>query len=371
MLFPRLYIKALNKKISSFHFFGIIGFVLGFLLGLWLASKLQMQVGVIVLMSLTGATTFFLLAIGAKIITGEEVIVYYHHEIGILIMCSIVLALLNKPVLGYIDITILGIGVFLAFGRIGCFNVGCCHGKPFKKGVVYRHEHTEAGFTHYYEGVALFPVQLVESAFVFIIVIIGCCCLLLFHTLPGTVLLVYTVIYGAFRFTIEFFRGDPDRPYWKGLSEAQWTTLLLILMSAVGSLEGWLPLYGWHIALSLLIVCACVVVVIRDTAETRMLNTRHIRQIAIALDKANKLPARNNDLVDVYQTNQGLNISKGHILEGNKLVSHYTLSHTRGQRLTLALVKKIGKIVQDLDGHRKEYKISEQTGHIYHIVFVE
>ncbi|MBD0287506.1 MAG: prolipoprotein diacylglyceryl transferase, partial [Flavisolibacter sp.] len=160
-------------------------------------------------MSLTGAATFFLLAILAKIITGEEVIVYYHHEIAILIMCAVVLHALHQPVLPYLDITILGIATFLAFGRIGCFNVGCCHGRPVKGGVRYRHEHVEAGFTPYYEDVPLFPVQLVESAFVFIVVIAGS--FLLLRSFPaGTVLLLYTVVYGLFRFSIEIFRGDPE-----------------------------------------------------------------------------------------------------------------------------------------------------------------
>ena len=124
MLHPRLHIHVFKRAISSFHFFGIIGFIVGCVLGITLCNFLNLHTWIIVLMTLTGAFTFFLLAIIAKIITGEEVIVYYHHEIAILIMCSIVLKLLHAPLLNYLDITILGIATFLAFGRIGCFNVG-------------------------------------------------------------------------------------------------------------------------------------------------------------------------------------------------------------------------------------------------------
>ncbi|HEV8505247.1 MAG TPA: prolipoprotein diacylglyceryl transferase family protein, partial [Chitinophagaceae bacterium] len=154
-------------------------------------------------MSATAAATFFLLIIATKLIIGKEVIVYYHHEIAILIMCSVVLIALGLPVLSYLDITILGIATFLAFGRIGCFSVGCCHGKPSKKGVIYGPKHVQDGFTSYYEGIPLFPVQLVESGFVFLIIITGSL-LLTQNTKPGTVLILYTVIYGSFRFVIEF-----------------------------------------------------------------------------------------------------------------------------------------------------------------------
>ena len=136
LLRPHLYVRLFGRNIHSFHFFGVSGFILGSVLGAMVCYYTGLQVAVILLMSLTGAASFFLLAFVAKAITGKEIIVYYHHEIAILICCSVILKLAGWPVLPYLDITLLGIATFLAFGRIGCFSVGCCHGQPARYGVV-------------------------------------------------------------------------------------------------------------------------------------------------------------------------------------------------------------------------------------------
>ena len=48
-----------------------------------------------------------------KIIIGEERLIYYHHEIAIVLAVTMVLWLLDQPILPYLDITILRIGTFL------------------------------------------------------------------------------------------------------------------------------------------------------------------------------------------------------------------------------------------------------------------
>jgi prolipoprotein diacylglyceryltransferase len=42
----------------------------------------------------------------------------------------------HEPIIPYLDVTILVIGIFLVCGRIGCLMVGCCHGKPHRWGVL-------------------------------------------------------------------------------------------------------------------------------------------------------------------------------------------------------------------------------------------
>src|SRR6266487_4250726 len=170
MLFPRLNLRFFSITINSFYFFGLLGYFTSITLGIFLCYFLKLGISVVLLMSLVGAVTFFALAFVTKILTGEESIVYYHHEIAILIFCSLTLKLLHYSVLPYIDITLLGIGTFLAFGRIGCFNVGCCHGRPGKFGYQYGEHHVAEGFTWYFKNITLLPVQLIESAFVFCIV---------------------------------------------------------------------------------------------------------------------------------------------------------------------------------------------------------
>lgn len=376
MLSPGLHIKMFNKKIRSFHFFGVIGFILGMALGISLCYFLHLKIGVILLMALTGAAAFFLLAFVAKIITGEETIVYYHHEIAILILCSIALKLMNYPQLPYIDVTLLGIGTFLAFGRIGCFNVGCCHGRPGSFGYHYGAHHVEEGFTWYYKNVRLLPVQLIESVFVFSIVITGSF-ILFQHVLPGTVLILYTVVYGSFRFTIEFFRGDTERPYYKGLSEAQWTTLLLVTITLFLSYSGSLPLYTWHVVLFVMLCTASLYIIFfkRKTNGYRLATPRHIREIASGLRHAelrkNDLPDSEDPNVNVYTTSEGLSFSSGvYYTAGDKFV-HYTLSGNSHLTLNKETAYKLGKIIGLIRKHSGAFEIIGKDNNIYHVIFKE
>jgi len=373
MLIPHLHIRVFNKKISAFHFFGIIGYIASNLLGVILCYYSHLHIGTGLLLSLTGALTFFLLAILAKIITGEEVIVYYHHEIAILVTCVIVLKLLHAPILSYLDITILGIATFLAFGRIGCFNVGCCHGKPAGKGVVYHHEHVESGFTFYYEGVPLFPVQLLESGFVFLVVIAGSI-ILLGHSSPGTVLIFYTAVYGTFRFFIEFIRGDSERPYFKGLSEAQWTTLLLMALSVIFAFVGFLPLFSWHLLAASLIFLASVITVVYNRTTSRLMNPRHIRQIAMALDRTHPdssiVQDRRNlpKSIDIFHTDL-VHLSMGQLMQDGTLVRHYTVSCTKNNFLTYTLIRKLATVIQQIQKHSQSFEIYEKQNAVFHILF--
>lgn len=372
MLSPKLRIRILICRFHSFHFFGVLGFLTGNGLGVFFANMLHLSPWVILLMGLTGAITFVLLTLIAKILTAKETIVYYHHEIAILTVCSLVLRALHLPVLPYLDITIIGIATFLAFGRIGCFSVGCCHGKPAKEGVVYGHEHVKAGFTPYFEGIPLFPIQLVESGIVFFI--IGMTSILLLHRVAtGTVLIVYTVLYGAFRFAIEFFRGDPERPYWKGLSEAQWTTLFLVTLSLCFAFAGYFPLYTWHIAITAALYVVSLFVSRKDTNHRNMFRPQHVRQIAAALNQ----PAVEQDMerstyqamVSVYQTRLGLRISKGQLINNGMAVPFYTVSFSENDLIDHRVVEKLAVLIKRLQKHSGPFQILEKQQKVFQICF--
>jgi hypothetical protein len=230
----------------------------------------------------------------------------------------------------------------------------------------------EAGFTHYYEGVPLFPVPLVESVFVCTVLILGVV-LVLRQVAPGTVLIFYTVAYGTFRFIIEFFRGDPERPYWKGVSEAQWTSLLLITVTGVLGIAGWLPLYGWHLLMSLVLFFAVAVVILRKDVFIKMTSPKHVRQIASAIVDPDELPraARAKMIVDILQTDQGLSLSKGRVVDGGAVVTHYTLSYKKKGELFYPLVERIAEIIRLIQKHKGGYEILERENSVYHILFKE
>ena len=62
------------------------------------------------------------------------------------------------------DLVVLLVLAFLAFGRVGCFRVACCHGRPARFGVRYTHAHARLGFPMRWVGRPLVPVQLFEAA---------------------------------------------------------------------------------------------------------------------------------------------------------------------------------------------------------------
>ena len=372
---PKLHINFFSKHIHSFHFFGVIGFIAGTAFGCMLAWLLHLQVSIVLLMSAVGAATFFLLAFVAKWIAGKEVIVYYHHEISIVLLCAVTLYFLKKPILPYLDITLLGIGVFLAFGRIGCYSVGCCHGRPHKHGVKYGQDHVNAGFLWYYKDVSLLPVQLIESAYVFFTVIVGGI-LLLNHVAPGTVLVCYTVIYGMMRYILEFFRGDPERPLWYAVSEAQWTTLLLVTVSLLLSITGYLPFYSWHwIVFLLLLSVSCYMIFVKSqTLSYRLLGTKHIRQIAVALQYFTNAEKNSRQIkknaVNIYTTYHGLSISSGMYQDGENQVRLYTISGKTRFKLNASIASRIAKTIR-LIKHLGEFELIEKGNGIYHIIFKE
>jgi hypothetical protein len=65
-------------------------------------------------------------------------------------------------------------------------------------GVQYGDEHAKAGFSAHLAGVTLFPIQAVESMFVFCVVVWGTG--LMLNTYPaGSAFTFYVLIYGAGR----------------------------------------------------------------------------------------------------------------------------------------------------------------------------
>ncbi len=156
------------------------------------------------------------------------------------------------------DSIVVGLPLAHAFGRFGCIAAGCCWGAgrytidaannvvqnfpiaaKFPEGALaygslLRHaDGTVAEImrsTH--ETLPLFPAQIIESFSV------ACICLILlfvrsrkyFH---GQVIITYIMLYGAYRFTIEFFRGDEARGIAGGLSTSQIFTIIMLCAAAI------------------------------------------------------------------------------------------------------------------------------------------
>lgn len=321
---------------SAFRGFGFLGLALAVLLACRLVQRLHMPLWVILAIIALAIVVFLALVMATKIVLGDERIIYYHHEIAVIAGTALFLRLIHQPVLLYLDITVLGIGLFLACGRIGCLLVGCCHGRPFRWGFRYGEEHADVGFTPYYVGIPLFPVQAVESLWVLGIVVAGTS-MVVRGDAPGSALTLYIVMYGFGRFCFEFLRGDPVRPYFWAFSEAQWTSIILMSVIVYGERIHVLPLDPLDVAMMVLVFATMVGVAVRRllrrTPTHLLLHPRHVREIAEALGFVTTSPARQTDAasreiwpVHIGITSLGVQISGGVIHGAESCLSHYALS---------------------------------------------
>jgi hypothetical protein len=289
-----------------------------------------------------------------KIVTGEAKLVFYHHMISVLAGAAVFLWLANRPVLPYLDISALALGLFLAFGRLGCLMVGCCHGRPSRLGVTYRREHARAGFPVCYTGTPLFPVQALEAAYVAGIVAAGSW-LVLRGSAAGAATAWFITAYGLGRFYFEQLRGDSERPYLAGFSEAQWTAIVSVILAA--ALRPSDPRHTW--AAGLLVPCAIAIFIARRLSSTGrhlLLHPRHIREIAVALHGGMKLDGE----ILVRRTSLGIAVSLGIIHSGSGTLCHYSFSGAAkalepGQASILAgLILRIKPSGGRTDFHRGE-----------------
>jgi len=114
-----------------------------------------------------------------------------------------------------------------ALGRIGCFCAGCCYGAP-----------TDSAWSVVYPagsgapaGIPLIPTQLYESAFLFVLTVV-LVILLKKNRKNGVVFGWYAILYGVWRFIIEFYRSD-DRGAVGALSTSQFIGIFVIAVGAV------------------------------------------------------------------------------------------------------------------------------------------
>lgn len=120
------------------------------------------------------------------------------------------------------DCFAVGIPLFHAIARIGCFCKGCCFG-------------IESGFgfvTDSTEGITRFPVQLLESA-INIAIFVGLLIIFRKGIMKGQLIYAYLLTYATLRFFVEFLRGDYEaRGFLLFLSTSQWISIILIAFAA-------------------------------------------------------------------------------------------------------------------------------------------
>lgn len=221
--------RTVIVRASPFKRWAYLGLVLGIAVTIALTFYLRLSLGVSVAV-IGAAILLFLIRrlISVWTCRGHQ-LVFYHYFIAVVAIAALIARLSGRPVLPHVDVIVIGFAVFIAVGRIGCLLVGCCHGRPARFGVCYHARDVTAAFDEGFLGVRLFPIQALESLWLLFVAVAGA---LLVRTeyRPGTVLVWFIILYCPARFFFEFLRWRPKSAFFLLLSEAQWTSLLLLAL---------------------------------------------------------------------------------------------------------------------------------------------
>jgi phosphatidylglycerol---prolipoprotein diacylglyceryl transferase len=238
--------------LSFLHTYGVL-VALGFLAGLWVATRLarQANLNTEAVFNL-GFYSALAAMVGAKIMMILVDLPYYAEhpgEIlslgtlqaggvfygGLLAALAVAVWYMRKtqlPALLTADVFAPGIALGHAIGRLGCFAAGCCWGVECRLPWAVRFSDPASQLPRGLLGVPLHPTQLYESFAEFLI--FGILYWRIGKPHPaGTIISLYLMLYSTARFVIEFFRFHEQGNLWGGpLDTSQWLSILLFLAGA-------------------------------------------------------------------------------------------------------------------------------------------
>ncbi len=211
-------------NIGSFKFYTYGFFVaLGFLAAMWISKRLARPQNiepetitdiyfVILLSAIVGARALYIF-ISFDYYKNNLLDIFKIWNGGLVffggfcasVFCTILyLKKKQLPLWKMADIIAPGIALGHAFGRLGCFFAGCCHGKACDLAFAVQYTHPESLAPL---GISLHPTQIyavISNLILFFILFT----LQKKKKFDGQVFLIYIMLYSFFRSIIEFFRGD-------------------------------------------------------------------------------------------------------------------------------------------------------------------
>ncbi len=155
--------------------------------------------------------------------TLREGFVFYGALLGGLLGLGIYAARKKLPFFAFTDYMIPGLVLGHAFGRVGCFFAGCCYGMTCETPISVVFPAGSAAPA----GIPLLPTQLMEAIFLALLTVFLVAMLKKKKPL-GTVSGLYMLLYGIWRFGIEFFRSD-ERGSVGVLSTSQFISIFIVL----------------------------------------------------------------------------------------------------------------------------------------------
>jgi phosphatidylglycerol---prolipoprotein diacylglyceryl transferase len=215
----------------TIHWYGVM-VALGFLIGLWNASRRALKAGFahekvldlgpwLILGGILGGRLLYVISYWEKDFAGKPLweifavhhggLVFYGGLIGAT-LAGILYALARKvPVWRMADLLTPSLALGYAIGRVGCFLNGCCYGRPTDVPWAMRFP-----TGHETEGQPVHPTQVYESLFSLGLYL----ALAWFYRrrrFDGQVFAVYLISCAALRSFVEIFRGDYTQYYFGGI----------------------------------------------------------------------------------------------------------------------------------------------------------
>ena len=311
-------------RIGRFPAFAVCagtGLAAGTVLAAAITVHRSLPVWVLLAVAASGLAAAYALAAATKVVLGRELLIAYHHQLVVGATAIGVLVALDRPLLANLDAVAVGLVLALGCGRVGCLLAGCCYGRPARFGVSYGHVHGSDEFPIALVGARLLPVQAFEAIWLGVVAIVGTA--LAWVATPGAALTWSILSYGAGRFLLEFLRGDPRISAF-GLSQAQWTAVLVAVALTAVEAAGELPLRVWlpasAVALALALAAAASALRARRSGPT-LFGPRHAHELAEALCR---LEPSGGDRVSVASTSLGIQVSSG--FAHDDLIAHYAIS---------------------------------------------
>jgi hypothetical protein len=255
---------------SAYTVLGFVGYVVEVAVTTTLAVRMNVPLAERAVIAFAPPLTFLAVIAVARRRVGYERIVFYEALSACLITGASAAWLIGGDVARTLDLITVGIGVFLVFGRLGCFRVGCCYGRLCRRGVRYSRAHVVRGFPAFWSGRPLVPVQLIEAAMS--LVLVSAATLLLSGN--GDAAALYLCGYGVVRFGLEHVRGDRDRRYRMGLSEAQRMAIVIGLTVAA-----WHPRWWTVLPISALVATGIALAATRNLPRRTLLQSGHVHEL--------------------------------------------------------------------------------------------
>ena len=310
---------------STYSVLGLVGYVTGSIIVGLLGRALGLDVTARLVAVVMPALGFLAAVSGSRLVAGEERIVFYQASFAAWLSACIVAWCADMPVAAVSDLVIVLIATFLAFGRVGCLHVACCHGRPSRHGVRYTAAHAALGFPARWVGRPVFPVQLVEAAAS--AVLAAACTWIALDTTRGTATCVFVLGYALVRFPLELARGDSARPYYKGLSQAQW---IAVLSSA--AVLAYRP--TWLAILATAVLLGIAVAVAAHQRSTSFKHPHHLDEVERSVARL----VTRCDATTVW-TSAGLKVSARRLEDGtiDLVWSHANLTRARAEQVANAL----------------------------------